>query len=429
MDLAFLLPYIAIVSFGFLINIPCGFIREGHLKFTFPWFFWISASIPFLIYFRMQLDISEWYIPITVVFAVIGQKLGSRLRRGMMTKEMIQALKQIPNLNIPRPQKVNEREVLVALMNMGGPKTNDDVKDFQKHLFADPLLIRFPLSFLFQNLFAWLLIKTRLKAVKERYMAIGGGSPIYRSTTAQVDALKAELKKRGRNIDVTFAFNYSPPYPIDTIKECITHDKKHLLTLSLYPHYSKATTGSNIHYLKKAAKEIYSNLNFIFPPPYYIADGYIQAFVDKINDQIRPGESIDDFYLVFSAHGLPQYFLNEGDPYPFEINQSVTKILSKLNRQVNWVITYQSAVGPLQWLKPATDDILEELAHQGVRKVLMVPIAFVGDHIETIHEIDIEYRELATKLGITDYRMSKAIETHPGFIKALADSVESAIAR
>lgn len=429
MDLSFSVPYLAIAVFAFLINIPCGYIREGYLKFTFPWYFWIHASIPFIIYLRIKLNVSAWFIPVSIALAVIGQIYGSRYRRQKRTAVELRVLKQIPDLNIPTPKKIKEDELLVALLNMGGPRTNEDVADFQKKLFADPLLIRFPLSFLFQDFFAWLLIKIRLKAVKERYMEIGGGSPIYRSTTAQANALRKELQRRRRKIDVTFSFNYSPPFSDDTIHKCKRTNKKYLMPLSLYPHYSKATTGSNIHYLKKSAQKLYPTLNFVQAPTYYIHDGYIQAFVDRIHEAIQKGESLDDFYLVFSAHGLPEYFLNEGDPYPFQINQTVTKIVSKLNRKRNWVISYQSAVGPLQWMKPSTEDILEFLHKDGVRKLLMVPVSFVGDHIETIHEIDIEYREIAKELGFTDYRMSKAIETHPGFITALADCIEEAVTK
>ena len=130
---------------------------------------------------------------------------------------------------------------------------------------------------------------------------------------------------------------------------------------------------------------------------------------------------------MFSAHGLPLYFLKEGDPYPFQITQTVSKILARLNRTQNWTLSYQSAVGPLQWLKPDTEAMLRALARRGITKILVVPVSFVGDHIETIHEIDIEYREVAEEIGITDLRMSKAIECHPGFIHALADTVEQVL--
>jgi ferrochelatase len=124
---------------------------------------------------------------------------------------------------------------------------------------------------------------------------------------------------------------------------------------------------------------------------------------------------------------LPKYFLLEGDPYPFQISQTVAKVLAKLKREKNWVISYQSAVGPLEWLKPSTEDIIVALKNRGIEKLLVVPISFVSDHIETLCEIDIEYRHFAEKLGINDFRMSKALECHPDFIRALVDSIESVI--
>ncbi len=345
-----------------------------------------------------------------------------------MTAEEARQLKQIPEFRLAQEfSALDDKDVGVVLLNMGGPRTNDDVEEFQKRLFHDPILIRFPLSFLLQNIFAWLLVTFRLKAVKARYMLIGGGSPIYRSTEAQHTALQEELNRRGRKLDVTYGFNYSSPYPEEVIRLLKAVKKKYILPLSLYPHYSKATTGSNMHYLKLESKKIYPSLQFLPTPVYYLHDGYIQGFVDRINEQITQDEKLDDFYLIFSAHGLPMYFLNEGDPYPFQISQTVAKVLTRLNRTDRWIISYQSAVGPFEWLKPGTEDVIEALAKDGFKKILIVPIAFVGDHIETTCEINMEYRAFAQKVGIEDYRMSKALETHPGFIQALADATESVV--
>lgn len=417
--------YIGLVSF--LINIPLGYIREFYPKFSFKWFLWIHASIPLIIYMRYTLGTSGWFIPVSIFLAIAGQQIGARIRRQKRTRQDAEKLEQIPDLNLTSFPQINPQEACVALLNMGGPRKNKDVADFQKRLFEDSLLIRFPLSFLLQKFFAWLLIKVRLKAVEDRYMQIGGGSPIYKSTTAQARALRRELKRRKIPVDVTFSFNYSPPLPTDTIQKLKRASKKYLIPLSLYPHYSSATTGSNLFYLEKEAKALYPELKMVSAPSYYLHEGYIQAFVDRIHETISAEESLDDFYLIFSAHGLPIYFLTEGDPYPFQISQTVAAILTKLKRSSNWVISYQSSVGPLEWMKPSTDDVLKALSHRGIKKVLIVPVAFVGDHIETIHEIDIEYRHIAQQMGFTDYRMSKALETHPGFIKALADVVEKTL--
>lgn len=420
-----MLSYLILSLIAVLINIPMGYIREGCAKFSFAWLFWIHASIPFLIYLRGALGTSKWFIPVSIVLAIVGQVIGSRWRRKNTSIEEFERIKQIPPIDVPNQRKLDEAQTTVVLLNMGGPKTNADVPDFQKRLFSDPILIRFPLSFLFQGLFAWLLVTFRVKAAMERYQLIGGGSPIAASTERQTQALREELIRRGRKIEVIYSFNYSEPFPEETIQTVQQAGKSDILLLSLYPHYSKATTGSNIHYLKKAASRIYPQVQFSQAPAYYLHDGYIQAFVDRIKEQIKPGESLDDFYLLFSAHGLPMYFLTEGDPYPFEINQTVAQILSKLGRTKRWSLVYQSAVGPFEWFKPAVEDMMAALARRGIKKFLFVPVSFVTDHIETVCEIDIEYRKLAESLGVKDFRMSRAVECHPGFIGALADSVES----
>jgi len=420
-------PYLILLGTAFFINIPFGSIREVQPKFSFKWFFWIHASIPLIIYLRISFGTSPWFIPLTIYLAVLGQLAGSRWHRDQMKVDEKDKFNQVPQLNKAPNRTHEDGDVQVLLLNMGGPKTNEDVKEFQKRLFEDPLLIRFPLSFIFQNFFAWLLIALRIKITEERYQLIGGGSPIYSSTEAQVTALREEMRRRGRNIDIDYSFNYSPPYPDETIKDLIKKNKKAVLPLSLYPHYSKATTGSNLHYLKSEADKQYPQLQFIDSHPYYLHEGYIQAFADRIYEQMGLHDSLDDFYLIFSAHGLPLYFLNEGDPYPFQISQTIARILEKINRDKDWVIAYQSAVGPMQWLKPSTDNMIDALAREGYKKVLIVPVSFVGDHIETICEIDMEYRVQAEKIGISDFRMAKAIECHPGFINALADSIEMSL--
>ena len=331
------------------------------------------------------------------------------------------------NLQLPPvlPSGLRDEDMAVVLMNMGGPKDIAGVEPFLRRLFNDRLIIRFPFA---QSLFADLLIRSRLKGVQHRYGLIGGGSPILRSSLAQTDALKVELRKRGRGLDAQLAFNYSDPLPDEAITVIKEKKKKHALLLSLYPHFSRSTTASNIFYLKEAAKKIYPELQFTTCLPYHLYEGYIQAFAERIRTVVGPGESLDDFYLLFSAHGTPQYFMNEGDPYAFLISQSVSRITEKLNRSHQWAICYQSDVGPLQWLKPSTQEILRALGRRGIRRIIVVPVSFVSDHIETLCEIDMEYREMAqNEFGFTDFRMSKALECHPGFIGALADCVETSL--
>ena len=347
---------------------------------------------------------------------------------------------------------------MVVLLNMGGPKTISEVRGFLKRIFCDELIIRFPFSSLLQPVFANGLVALRAKATERRYGLIGGGSPIFKSTMDQTNSVQQELNKRGRNLNVIFSFNYSNPLPDETITQIKSAGKKYILPLSLYPHFSAATTGSNVYYLKKAATPLYPELVFLRAQSYSLADSYIEAFVDRIQEtlnesdvslrggtlfsddeaiyskeiaspkkQARNDTNLDDFYLLFSAHGLPLYFLAQGDLYPFQISQTVARILNTIGRQQAWSIAYQSAVGPMRWLQPSTEAMIKALARRGIEKLLVIPISFVTDHIETLCEIDIEYRAVAEQAGIRDFRMTRALECHPGFIKALADCVEGSL--
>lgn len=420
-------PSLTLSLVALLVNIPLGYIREHCPRFSFRWLFWIHASVPLIIYLRAAWGASKWFIPATILGAVAGQVIGGNWRRKRTSLEEAERLKQIPPIEALDQNKPDESRTMVVLMNMGGPRTNADVPDFQKRLFSDPILIRFPLSFLLQGVFAWLLTAFRAGAARKRYQLIGGGSPIFESTRRQTIALSEELRRRGRNVDVMFSFNYSAPFPEETMRVIQESGRDNVCFLSLYPHYSRATTGSSVYYLKKAGRGIYPGARFFEAPPYYLHDGYIQALVDRIREQIKQGESLDDFYLIFSAHGLPLYFLVEGDPYAFQVSQTVAKTLTRLGRTTRWSIAYQSAVGPLEWLKPSLGDMLEAVVRRGFKKLLIVPVAFVTDHIETLCEVDIEYRQFAENCGVRDFRMSKAVECHPGFIRALADSVEAAL--
>jgi len=422
-------PYLSLALVSFLINIPFGYIRENSLKFSFKWFLWIHASIPLIIYLRITLGTSKLFIPVCIALAIAGQILGSRLRRKQMTHADREKLEQIPDLNFPKNKSVHppDHEIMVVLMNMGGPENPQEVKPFLKRLFSDSRIIRVPFSSVLQPIFSWLIVTLRWRVTQKRYSLIGGGSPILKSSLAQVKSLAVELKKRGRDLDVTLNFNYSRPLPEDTIAEVKKAGKKYILPVSLYPHYSENTTGSNLYYLTAAAQKIYPEVIFLKTDSYYLHDAYINAFIDRIGEQLKSGESLDDFYLLFSAHGLPLYCLTEGDPYSYQINQTVSRILDRLSRKNRWALAYQSAVGPFMWLRPYTEEMIKALARKGERKILIVPIAFVTDHIETTCEIDIEYRQVAVDAGVKDFRMSKALECHPGFVEALADCVESSL--
>ncbi len=408
-----------LLTIAFFVNFLGGIQKTRLPRFSSAWFSWtigpfIALGVALCCYHATWLQGI-----VSVVVGILGHRIGSKLTQNQITLAETEKLQQIGLLQYPGFRShVKDEDVAVVLMNMGGPVNLHRVEPFLRRLFNDSMILRFPFA---QSFFADVLIRARLKEVEERYALIGGGSPLLKSSVAQMRALREEFKKRDRALDVYLGFNYSEPLPHQTIAQIQRAGKKYILPLSLYPHYSFSTTASNVHYLKAEAKKNYPSLEFLQCFSYHTYDGYIQAFVDRIHGIIQENESLDDFYILFSAHGTPLYFVNEGDPYAFLVSQSIALILNKLNRQHQWSISYQSAVGPLQWLKPSTDDMLNALARRGVTKLIVVPISFVTDHIETLCEIDIEYRKAANDVGITDFRMTKAIECHDDFIKALAD--------
>ncbi len=419
-----------IILISFIINFLGGFYRTCKPKFSSAWFAGVYWPLLILVGLWIFYKPCIIFILLSLGALVLGQMSGRFFKEREISPADREKLEQIPDFQRwERGHKwVSDSDTTIVLMNMGGPLNQEEVEPFLKRLFMDPLIIRFPLSGLLQPLFAYILVKLRLKEVKRRYALIGGGSPLFESSVQQVKALENELRKRGRNIDVALCFNYTEPFPKGVIKEVRDKDKRFILPLSLYPHYSESTAASNLFYLKKEAAAQGADVTFLNCLPYHLYDGYIQAFVDRIHSAIGPQAMMEDYYLLFSAHGTPLYFLTEGDTYSYSVAQSVARILGVLNRRHNWVISYQSLVGPMQWLKPSTEEVLAALAKKGVKKIIVVPISFVNDHIETLCEIDMEYRELAEKkLGFTDFRMTKALECHHSFISALADCAEASL--
>lgn len=410
----------------FLTSFLGGVSRALQPKFSLKWSLGFYIPLIPLIFICWTKHVPWYWVIVNLIVFYAGQKMGEKFQENSLSFEEIEQLEQIGDLQLSRelPEFVEDKEVAVVLMNMGGPVTQEDIEPFLRRLFNDSLIIRFPFA---QSFFADLLIRLRLKQVKQNYQLIGGGSPILKSSLAQMTALAEELHKRGRDLQVFLSFNYSDPLPEKTIAEIKASGRKRILPLSLYPHFSFSTTASNIFYLKEEAKANYPEAHFLESYSYHLYDGYIQSFVDRIHEAIKSTESLDDFYLLFSAHGTPMYFVNEGDPYAYLIAQTISRITGNLKRAHHWSISYQSAVGPLIWLKPSTEATLKALARRGVKKIIVIPISFVTDHIETLCEINIEYRHVAETEGIEDYRMSKAIECHPAFISALADCVENSL--
>ena len=311
------------------------------------------------------------------------------------------------------------KKIAVVLFQLGGPDSQAAVEPFLYNLFCDPDIINFPGAFLARKLIAKLISTTRSKVVGQHYMEIGGASPIRRLTEQQARALQVALKPHisARTI---VAMRYWHPNTAEAIAALDSEPYDELVLLPLYPHYSFATTRSSLnewnrHYEPKTPAKIIDH--------FYDHPDYIAAIVERINSVLAEIKRPDEIHLVFSAHGLPLALVGKGDPYPKQIEETV-QMVRELGAWPNpHVLCYQSRVGPQKWLQPSLTTTIEQLAHSGIKRMLVIPISFLTEHIETLHEINVEAREEAESLGITEFHMMPALNDSPLLIRALADLV------
>jgi ferrochelatase len=319
----------------------------------------------------------------------------------------------------------------VLLLNLGGPDEIEDVRPFLFNLFADPEIIRLPFPWL-QKPLAWLISTLRAKKSQENYLQIGGGSPLRKITEAQGKALQAKLAEIGQNASVYIGMRYWHPFTEEAIAKIKNDRIEKLVILPLYPQFSISTSGSSFRVLEEMWKKDtdLQNIKYTLVPSWYDCPGYLKAMADLIAQELNKFEHPDQAHIFFSAHGVPQSYVEEaGDPYQREIEQCTSLIMQTLNRPNSYTLAYQSRVGPVEWLKPYTEDALNELGEQGIKDLLVVPISFVSEHIETLQEIDIEYKEVAHEAGIKNFQRVPALNTHPIFIDSLTSLVQESLDR
>lgn len=313
----------------------------------------------------------------------------------------------------------------VLLLNLGGPDKLEDVRPFLYNLFSDPEIIRLP-SPLLQAPLAWLISSLRFKKSQENYKKIGGGSPLRRITEAQGQALRSQLQQKGHEAHIYIGMRYWNPFTEEAIAQ-IKRDKiEELVVLPLYPQFSISTTGSSFRLLNRIweSDPELQKIKYTVVPSWYNNSGYLQAMANLIEKTLDQVKDPSTAHIFFSAHGVPVSYIEEaGDPYQKEIETCAALIMQKLNRPNNYKLAYQSRVGPVEWLQPYTDIAIVELAEQGIKELVVVPISFVSEHIETLEEIDMEYREIAEHAGIETFARVPAPDTDPTFIQALADIV------
>jgi len=308
----------------------------------------------------------------------------------------------------------------VLLLQMGGPDSLDAVKPFLLNLFTDRDIIKIGPSLL-QPFIARRIVKKREPKVRENYRQIGGKSPLR----ALTDQQGAELQKvLGDDFRCFVAMRYWHPFTEEALAAIRKEGITRIVALSLYPHYSRATSGSSFNELDRQLARSKPKPELVTVRHFFDHPLYIGALAEKIEQGLAGFPDRATVQLFFSAHSLPQSFIDEGDPYLDHILATV-KLTMERFEGVSHHLAFQSRAGPVKWLEPSTDDKLKELAALGHKEVLMVPLSFVSDHIETLHEIDIEYREEAHKLGITDFRRMESLNSSPTFISCLAELVRN----
>jgi ferrochelatase len=308
----------------------------------------------------------------------------------------------------------------VVLFQLGGPDSPKAIEPFLYNLFSDPDIIDFPFARIARQPLARLIASRRAKHVEHHYADIGGKSPILEFTRRQAEALEAELR-RDFDARVVIAMRYWHPFTQEAIDELSRFGPDQIVLLPLYPQFSKTTTQSSINEWRRRF-----HANGDGPAVHLIEEfhqdaGYLGALARAIDDCLDGDAKDTD--IVFSAHSVPVAVIEAGDPYQRQIERTVELVWERGGWPARRHLCYQSKVGASKWLRPSMHETIRRLAEAGSKRVLVVPISFVSDHVETLHEIDIEHREQAHSLGIREYRMMPGLNDSPDFIAALAQLV------
>jgi len=308
----------------------------------------------------------------------------------------------------------------IILFNLGGPDKIENVEPFLFNLFNDPAILNLP-TFLRYPL-AKLISNRRAPIAKKIYEELGGSSPILKLTKEQSSALEIKLNQNHEKDEYKcfIVMRCWNPRAKDVIKDVQSFGAEEIVLMPLYPQYSAATSGSSIKEWKDVCKKNNYNIKTsticCYPTDHNFINAHTKEIIKKIKD-------LKNFKLIFSAHGLPEKNIKKGDPYQWQVEQSVKKIVESLNnKNLDWILSYQSRVGPLKWIGPSTEDIIIENSKLG-KHIVLVPIAFVSEHSETLVELDIEYKEIADANGCKNYTRVPALGVNEDFIKALSELI------
>ncbi|MGH9399253.1 MAG: ferrochelatase [Thermoanaerobaculia bacterium] len=315
----------------------------------------------------------------------------------------------------------------ILFLQLGGPENLDEVPGFLYRLFSDPEVIRVKPALLRKAIAASIAFG-RKNASRELYRSIGGGSPIRRLTEEQAAGVGRLLRKSGHSAEVRAAMNCSSPFVEDVVRDLAASGVRRFLALPLYPQYSLTTTKGALERAREAVARFAPGATLVEMGSWPTHPLFVEAHAEGIRETIAtfPDPRPEAVHLLFSAHSIPKKLVTKsGDPYQSEVEASVAAIRERLGGFSPWTLAYQSKLGPVEWLGPATLDTIGQLGRRGEKQVLVVPVAFVTDHVETLYEVDQLFAGEAKKAGIAQFRRTPGLNTRPTFLRALEDLVLS----
>jgi protoporphyrin/coproporphyrin ferrochelatase len=319
----------------------------------------------------------------------------------------------------------DNKKVAVVLFNLGGPESKESIKPFLFNLFYDKYIITLP-KFL-RYFIAWMISSRREKTAQEIYSRIGNKSPILEETIAQAESLEQKLKvDTSVDYKVFVCMRHWHPMSTKVVKEIKEFNPTEIILLPLYPQFSTTTTLSSIEDFSEAINKRLPNILCKTICCYPKNKSFIQSHVDLIIQSLEKIQNRDNCRILFSAHGLPKKVINSGDPYQWQVENTVRSIIEQLPFfKIDYVISYQSRVGPFEWIGPNTEDEIEKAGKES-KELVIVPVAFVSEHSETLVELDIEYKEIAEKHKISYVRVP-TLSVNDYFINSLKDMVVNAV--
>ena len=312
---------------------------------------------------------------------------------------------------------MQENKKALVLLNMGGARNKAELKMFLTNMFNDKniLTVKNPLI---RKMIAYFIVTKRLDSAWENYEHIGNESPINKLT----EKLVAKCNEKIEEFKTYQVMRYTPPFAQDVIKQMLDDGINEIVMLPLYPQYSTTTTKSSVEdFIDYLPYTFGKNIRYI--ETFYKNDKFNECIIDEIISNV---ENASEYNLIFSAHGLPQKIVDAGDPYEIQMNEHVKILSEKLKeKNINFKsinLAYQSKVGPLKWLDPSLEDMLKNFKEQ---KVIIYPIAFIVDNSETDFELDIEYREIAHEMGISEYKVCRCVNDSDAFVEAIKDIIKN----